>query len=111
MRDGARSSGARTLCVASTATAGIQQRRTAVDRCHPDAVARFTAAIRDAAIFANRRPSPPEATKILAKYTKVPVAMVTRLQMTPENDTTLSIAHVQPVIDTVKCARSPKAGR
>jgi NitT/TauT family transport system substrate-binding protein len=67
---------------------------------NPDAAARFTAAIRDASNFANQRPSPPEAAEILAKYTKVPVAMVSRLRMTPEYGTTLMTAHVQPVIDT-----------
>jgi NitT/TauT family transport system substrate-binding protein len=66
---------------------------------NPDATARFAAAIREASIFANQRPSPTQAAEILAKYTKVPLAMVSRLRMTPEYGTTLLATHVQPVLD------------
>jgi NitT/TauT family transport system substrate-binding protein len=66
---------------------------------NPVATARFTAAIREASLFANQRPSPPQTAEILAKYTKVPLGMVSRLRMTPEYGTTLLPSHVQPVID------------
>jgi NitT/TauT family transport system substrate-binding protein len=66
---------------------------------NPDATARFAAAIREASVFANQRPSPVQAAEILAKYTKVPLAMVSRLRMTPEYGTTLLASHVQPVMD------------
>jgi NitT/TauT family transport system substrate-binding protein len=62
-------------------------------------VKRFAAAMREGALIANKRPLPPEAAPILAKYTHVPPAVISRLVMRSEYALALDPAVVQPVID------------
>jgi NitT/TauT family transport system substrate-binding protein len=64
-----------------------------------ETVQRVSAAIRNASLFANRRPIPAEAASTLSKYTKVPLDVVKGLRLQPEYGVGLEPAHVQPVID------------
>lgn len=90
-------------------TAGYFARRAWID-ANPDVVARLVSAIREASLFANRRPMPAEAASILSKYTKVPLAVVKGLRLQPKYGVDLKPAQVQPLIDAaVKYGILPKA--
>ena len=77
---------------------GVWFGATAWVRAHPDAVARFVAAIHTTAVWANQRANQTRSGAILSQYTKIPAAAIATMTRARYGDV-LSPALIQPVVD------------
>ncbi len=65
---------------------------------HPDAVKRFAAAMRETALWANQKRNQTKSAEILAKYSKIDLAIVTTMERARFGEQ-LSASSIQPAID------------